>query len=119
MTCVIHESIRVTNRGYWNVQVSAVSLANPNGKQKFKDLGCELAKEVITAVVEKCQNRVCLDQGFVNNDWLKTNAVRIMKSKGVDGFRTVQQKGGKWHISYISRKFYKGKGLIRGLKVFP
>jgi len=32
---------------------------------------------------------VCLDEGFQNNDQLKTNAVLIMKSKGVNDFRTV------------------------------
>jgi len=32
---------------------------------------------------------ICLDRGFANNDQLKTNAVQIMKSKGVDDFRTV------------------------------
>lgn len=50
----------------------------------------ELTKEVIKAMAEKQPSRViCLDQGFVNNDQLKTNAVQIMKSKGVDDFRTV------------------------------
>ncbi|MBU1864570.1 MAG: site-specific DNA-methyltransferase [Candidatus Omnitrophica bacterium] len=50
----------------------------------------ELTKEVIKAMAEKCPSRViCLDQGFVGNDQLKTNAVQIMKSKGVEDFRTV------------------------------
>jgi adenine-specific DNA-methyltransferase len=50
----------------------------------------ELTKEVIKAMAEKQPSRViCLDQGFVNNDQLKTNAVQIMKTKGVDDFRTV------------------------------
>lgn len=50
----------------------------------------ELTKEVIKAMAEKQPSRViCLDQGFANNDQLKTNAVQIMKSKGVDDFRTV------------------------------
>jgi len=50
----------------------------------------ELSKEVIKAMAEKRPSRViCLDQGFANNDQLKTNAVQIMKSKGVDDFRTV------------------------------
>lgn len=50
----------------------------------------ELTKEVIKAMAEKKPSRViCLDQGFLNNDQLKTNAVQIMKTKGVDEFRTV------------------------------
>jgi len=53
----------------------------------------ELTKEVIKAMAEKKPGRViwviCLDQGFANNDQLKTNAVQIMKSKGIDDFRTV------------------------------
>jgi adenine-specific DNA-methyltransferase len=50
----------------------------------------ELTKGVIKAMAEKQPSRViCLDQGFVNNDQLKTNAVQIMKTKGVDDFRTV------------------------------
>jgi len=32
---------------------------------------------------------ICLDEGFAGNDQLKTNAVQIMKSKGVTSFRTV------------------------------
>lgn len=50
----------------------------------------ELTKEVIKAMAEKTPSRViCLDQGFAGNDQLKTNAVQIMKSKGVEDFRTV------------------------------
>jgi len=50
----------------------------------------ELTKEDIKAMAEKHPSRViCLDRGFANNDQLKTNAVQIMKSKGVDDFRTV------------------------------
>ena len=50
----------------------------------------ELTKEVIKAMAEKGPSRViCLDQGFAGNDQLKTNAVQIMKSKGVEDFRTV------------------------------
>jgi adenine-specific DNA-methyltransferase len=50
----------------------------------------ELTKEVIKAMAEKNPSRViCLDQGFSGNDQLKTNAVQIMKSKGVEDFRTV------------------------------
>lgn len=50
----------------------------------------ELTKEVIKAMAEKGPSRViCLDHGFAGNDQLKTNAVQIMKSKGVEDFRTV------------------------------
>jgi len=50
----------------------------------------ELTKEVIKAMAERKPGRVIyLDQGFTNNDQLKTNAVQMMKSKGIDDFRTV------------------------------
>lgn len=50
----------------------------------------ELTNEVIKAMAENGPSRViCLDQGFAGNDQLKTNAVQIMKSKGVEDFRTV------------------------------
>jgi len=50
----------------------------------------ELTQEVIKAMAEKAPSRViCLDKGFSGNDQLKTNAVQIMKSKGVEDFRTV------------------------------
>jgi len=50
----------------------------------------ELTQELIKAIAEKKPSRViCLDEGFQNNDQLKTNAVQIMKSKGVTKFQTV------------------------------
>ena len=50
----------------------------------------ELTGEIIKVMAEKNPSRViCLDQGFAGNDQLKTNAVQIMKSKGVEDFRTV------------------------------
>lgn len=50
----------------------------------------QLTHEVIKAMAERKPTRViCLDEGFQNNDQLKTNAVQIMKSKGVVNFRTV------------------------------
>jgi adenine-specific DNA-methyltransferase len=50
----------------------------------------QLTNEVINAMAEKQPTRViCLDEGFQNNDQLKTNAVKIMASKGVVNFRTV------------------------------
>lgn len=48
-----------------------------------------LTKEVIRAIADKKPARVvCLDEGFHNDDQLKTNAVQTMKDKGVV-FRTV------------------------------
>ena len=53
-------------------------------------LEAELTKEVIRAMADKEPARViCLDTGFKNNDQLKTNAVQIMKSKGIEDFLTV------------------------------
>jgi len=52
----------------------------------------ELNNEVLKAMAEMQPTRViCLDEAFtgVNADALKTNAVQIMKSKGVVNFRTV------------------------------
>lgn len=50
----------------------------------------QLTHEVIKAMAERKPTRmICLDEGFQNNDQLKTNAVQIMKSKGVVNFRTV------------------------------
>ncbi len=50
----------------------------------------EMTKEVITEIARLEPARViCLDQGFAGNDQLKTNAVQIMKSHGVNDFRTV------------------------------
>lgn len=49
-----------------------------------------LTHELIKAIAERQPTRViCLDEGFQNNDQLKTNAVQIMKSKNVVSFRTV------------------------------
>jgi adenine-specific DNA-methyltransferase len=50
----------------------------------------EITHELIKAIAESQPIRVvCLDEGFRNNDQLKTNAVQIMKSKGVVKFQTV------------------------------
>lgn len=49
-----------------------------------------LTHDLIKAIAEKQPTRViCLDEGFQNNDQLKTNAVQMMKSKNVVSFRTV------------------------------
>jgi adenine-specific DNA-methyltransferase len=50
----------------------------------------QLTHEAIKAIAErKPSNVVCLDEGFAGNDQLKTNAVLIMKSKGVTKFQTI------------------------------
>ena len=52
----------------------------------------EITHDCIKAMAEKEPSRViCLDEAFtgINADALKTNAVQIMKSKGVVNFRTV------------------------------
>jgi adenine-specific DNA-methyltransferase len=50
----------------------------------------QLTNELIKAIAELKPVRViCLDEGFQNNDQLKTNAALIMKSKGVVKFQTV------------------------------
>ncbi len=52
----------------------------------------EITHDCIKAMAEKEPSRViCLDEAFTgtNADALKTNAVQIMKSKGVVNFRTV------------------------------
>lgn len=50
----------------------------------------QLTQELLQAMAERAPARVvCLDAGFQDNDQLKTNAVLLMKSKGVVTFRTV------------------------------
>jgi adenine-specific DNA-methyltransferase len=50
----------------------------------------QLTHEAIKAIADlKPERVVCLDEGFAGNDQLKTNAVLIMKSKGVIKFQTV------------------------------
>lgn len=49
-----------------------------------------LTLDLIRATADlKPERVVCLDEGFAGNDQLKTNAVQIMKTKGVTSFRTV------------------------------
>ena len=50
----------------------------------------QLTTEVIKAIAEKKPYQVImLDEGFKDNDQLKTNAAYILKSKGVEKFQTV------------------------------
>jgi adenine-specific DNA-methyltransferase len=51
-----------------------------------KEITVELIKEI--AKLEPARV-VCLDSGFQEKDDLKTNAIQIMKSHGIDDFRTV------------------------------
>ena len=53
-------------------------------------LNKNLTTEAIKAIADKKPYQVILlDEGFKDNDQLKTNAVQIMKSKGVEKFQTV------------------------------
>jgi adenine-specific DNA-methyltransferase len=50
----------------------------------------KLTLEAVRAIADKKPERVvCLDEGFVGNDQLKTNAVQTFKTKGVTKFLTV------------------------------
>jgi adenine-specific DNA-methyltransferase len=50
----------------------------------------ELTTDLIKALADQKPERVMvLDEGFAGNDQLKTNAVQLMKAKGVTSFRTV------------------------------
>ena len=74
------EKIELTGKAVYSVEGGAMLIC----------LEKELTKELIKAMAEKQPSRViCLDLGLANNDQLKTNAVQIMKSKGIDDFRTV------------------------------
>jgi len=53
-------------------------------------LDLQLTHEAIKGIADlKPERVVCLDEGFAGNDQLKTNAVLIMKSKGVTKFQTI------------------------------
>lgn len=53
-------------------------------------LALQLTHETIKGIADlKPERVVCLDEGFAGNDQLKTNAVLIMKSKGVTKFQTI------------------------------
>ena len=53
-------------------------------------LALQLTHETIRGIADlKPERVVCLDEGFAGNDQLKTNAVLIMKSKGVTKFQTI------------------------------
>lgn len=51
-----------------------------------KELTTELIKNIASLEPARV---VCLDKGFNEKDELKTNAIQIMKSHGVDDFRTI------------------------------
>lgn len=49
-----------------------------------------LNKELLREIADKVPGRVVfLDEGFKGNDELKTNAIQIMKSKGIEDFKTI------------------------------
>ena len=49
-----------------------------------------LNKELIKEIADKVPGRVVfLDEGFKGNDELKTNAIQIIKSKGIEDFKTI------------------------------
>ena len=53
-------------------------------------LDLQLTYEAIKGIANlKPERVVCLDEGFAGNDQLKTNAVLIMKAKGVTKFQTI------------------------------
>lgn len=50
----------------------------------------DLTKDLIVKMAEaKPARAICLDAGFAGNDQLRTNALEIMRSHGVEDFRTV------------------------------
>jgi adenine-specific DNA-methyltransferase len=50
----------------------------------------ELSHDLIQHIAQLKPNRViCLDEGFRNNDQLKTNAKLMMQDNGVEKFQTV------------------------------
>jgi adenine-specific DNA-methyltransferase len=53
-------------------------------------LDLQLTHETIKGIADlKPERVICLDEGFAGNDQLKTNAVLIMKAKGVTKFQTI------------------------------
>ena len=51
----------------------------------------KLTNEVLKVLADRQPQRVvCLDEGFAGNDQIKTNAVQMMKARGVTSFRMVK-----------------------------
>lgn len=74
------ETITLANKTVYNIADGGLLIC----------LEKELTLELIQAIAEMNPPRVVvLDEGFQNNDQLKTNAALTMKSKGILDFRTV------------------------------
>lgn len=74
------ESITIEEKTVFSISDGAMLICLEKG----------LTLELIRALADRKPERVILlDDGFAANDQLKTNAVQIMKSKGVTSFRTV------------------------------
>jgi adenine-specific DNA-methyltransferase len=74
------KEIKVSNKKVFSIADGALIVCLD------KELTVELIKEI--AKLEPARV-ICLDSGFQEKDDLKTNAIQIMKSHGVDDFRTV------------------------------
>lgn len=76
----IVETLSLTNKTVFSIAEGAL----------FICLEKELSLDLIKAIAELKPSRVILlDEGFQNNDQLKTNATLILKAKGVMDFKTV------------------------------
>jgi adenine-specific DNA-methyltransferase len=74
------QQLQVSNRFVYSIASGAMLVC----------LDKQIDHEVIAGMASMNPERViCLDEGFMGNDTLKTNAVQTMKSKRVTSFRTV------------------------------
>jgi adenine-specific DNA-methyltransferase len=79
LTVIINE-IQLANKTVYSIAENALLICLDNN----------LNEDVVKSMAELEPARViCLDSGFKNNDQLKTNAIQIMKSYGINDFRTV------------------------------
>lgn len=74
------EAIELAGKTVFSVADGALLLCLDRG------LTLELVREIAAKAPERV---VLLDEGFVGNDQLKTNAVQIFKTKGITSFKTV------------------------------
>jgi adenine-specific DNA-methyltransferase len=73
-----------------NIEIESKHVFSIGDNEMLICLEKQLTNELIKTIAELKPVRViCLDEGFQNNDQLKTNAALIMKSKGVVKFQTV------------------------------
>ena len=74
------EILKIENKKVYSVEDHALLIC----------LEKEITKELILAMARLQPARVvCLDSGFNDNDWLKTNAVETMRSHNVRDFKTI------------------------------